>query len=237
MNPSGFAKGLLKYAAKTIASFLIISALFLGASNIDALKEDPAGTAKDIFQTQKDLVMHPMDTINKVKSGGMPALNDLSKIEGIEAAPTEYENPILMYTNIEREKEGLGTLQWSGGLALVARGHSQDMIDRDFFAHENPDGQSPTDRFVEMHGYSPEKALGPTKYIVGVGENLGKISFPGTLDGCGYIDDDESIAACQVLKWMESPPHRANILDEKYTHLGVGAALNDDTYYATQVFW
>lgn len=128
-------------------------------------------------------------------------------------------------------------MQWSGGLALVARDHSGDMIERDFFEHENPDGQDPTDRFVEMYGYAPEKALGPTKYIVGVGENLGKISFPGTVEGCGPISDTDSIAACQVKSWMNSPPHRANILDKKFTHLGVGSVLGGDTYHSTQVFW
>lgn len=248
MDPSGFAKGLLKYAVKTIVSFVIISALFLAFSNIQALQDDPAGTASQILEIQKNYFLHPGDTLRMITASGralaggdslgaVPTLNDLSQIADVNAEPTEYEQLILVYTNIEREKAGLGTVEWSGGLALSARDHSQDMIERDFFEHENPDGQDPTDRFVEMYGYAPEKALSPTKYIVGVGENLGKISFPGTVEGCGLISDTASIAACQVQKWMESPPHRANILDEKYTHLGVGAVLSDDTYYSTQVFW
>jgi uncharacterized protein YkwD len=241
MNPSGFGKGLLKYAVKTVVSFVVISALFLAFSNMESLREDPAGTAGQIFEMEKDLILHPRDTISMLTGGGamggMPALKDLSQISDVNAEPTEYEQFILMYTNIEREKAGLGTVEWSGGLALPARGHSKDMIERDFFEHENPDGEDPTDRFVKMYDYAPEKALGPTKYIVGVGENLGKISFPGTVEGCGLISDTDSIAACQVQKWMESPYHRANILDEKYTHLGVGAVLSDDTYLSTQVFW
>ncbi len=241
MNPAGFGKGLLKYALKTIISVMIISTLFQAFSNMEALKEDPAGTAKEIFETEKDLILHPKDTVSMLTGGGamggMPALKDLSQISDVNAEPTEYEQFILVYTNTEREKAGLGTVVWSGGLALVSRDHSKDMIDRDFFEHENPDGEDPTDRFVRMHGYAPEKALGPTKYIVGVGENLGQISYPGTIEGCGLISDADSVAACQVQKWMESPPHRANILDAKYTHLGVGTVLSGDTYFSTQVFW
>lgn len=237
MNPSGFAVGILKYALRMVFSFIIISSLFLAFSNMEGLKADPTGTAKEIFEMQKDLILHPGDALNIITAGGMPALKDLSEISDVNAEPTEYEQLILVYTNIEREANGLAPVEWSGGLALVARDHSQDMIKRDFFVHVNPDGQDPTDRFVEMYGYAPEKALGPTEYIVGVGENLGKITFPSEVEGCGEVGDSESAAACQVKSWMESPPHRANILDEKYTHLGVGAALSDETYYITQVFW
>lgn len=242
MDPTGFAIGLLKYALRMVFSFIIISTLFLAFSNMQALQEDPTGTAKRIFEMQKDLILHPKDTFNMISASGgpmgaVPTLNDLSKISDIDAEPTEYEQLILVYTNNEREKAGLGAVEWSGGLALVARDHSHDMIERDFFEHVNPDGSDPTDRFVKMYGYAPEKALGPTKYIVGVGENLGKISFPGTVDGCGPISDTDSIASCQVQKWMESPAHRTNILDGKFTHLGVGSVLSDDTYYSTQIFW
>lgn len=237
MNPPGFAKGLFKYALKTVASFLIISALFLAFSNMEALKEDPTGTAKGIFETQKDLILHPSDVLNMITGSGMPALKDLSKIADVDAQPTEFEQLILVYTNKERIEAGLGQVEWSGGLALVARDHSLDMIDRDFFEHVNPDGQDPTDRFVEMYGYAPEKALGPAEYIVGVGENLGQITFQSDVEGCGEIGGPDSAAACQVNSWMDSPAHRANILDAKYTHLGVGAAVTGETHYITQVFW
>lgn len=253
MNVSGYARGLTKGLFRTIAKtffyFILMSTLFLVLSNTQGLQEDPAGTTKQIFEIEKNYFLHPADVFKTIIASGkallgsgvgtstMPTLNGLSKIASITAEPTEFEQLILVHTNKERAKGGLELVQWSGGLALVARDHSQDMIKRDFFVHVNPDGQDPSERFETTYGYAPQKALGPTGYIVGVGENLGKITFPTEVGGCGEVRDSKSAAACQVKSWMESPAHRANILDEKYTHLGVGAALSDETYYITQVFW
>jgi uncharacterized protein YkwD len=85
------------------------------------------------------------------------------------------------------------------------------MVCRAFFAHENPDGAQVWDRAVTA-GYRYRK----------VAENIAA---------------GQRTAAEVVRGWMESPGHRANILDGELTQIGVGHAEGGSygTYW-TQVF-
>ena len=56
------------------------------------------------------------------------------------------EGQVLSLVNAERAAAGCGALVADTGLASVARAHSADMRDRDFFSHVNPDGLDPFDR-------------------------------------------------------------------------------------------
>ena len=85
---------------------------------------------------------------------------------------------------------------------------------RNFFDHEDPRGRKPADR-VTSAGVSWTR----------VTENLAMNSG---------MDDP---VASAVQGWMESPGHRANILDPAVTHTGVGIAEDEDGGYAfTQLF-
>ena len=56
--------------------------------------------------------------------------------------------------------------------------------------------------------------------------------------GMGYISNEvESIAKAQVKSWMDSPGHKANILNPQYSHLGVGVVYDGLYYVSTQNFW
>ncbi|GAI07888.1 unnamed protein product, partial [marine sediment metagenome] len=71
----------------------------------------------------------------------------------------EIEVLIFKYTNIERRNHGLDELVWDEKLAEIAREHSEDIANNDFFSHVNPSGEDPTDR-ARRHGYSLYKDLG-----------------------------------------------------------------------------
>jgi hypothetical protein len=86
----------------------------------------------------------------------------------------------------------------------VAAGHAADMLARDYFAHENPEGQRATDR-AQAAGY-------PTSYV---GEN---IAWEGRTDAL----DRDAQPAIQHKALFLSPPHRTNILHEFYQDAGVG---------------
>lgn len=113
--------------------------------------------------------------------------------------------------NADRRQEGLPALCCHAGLGDVARDHSADMAFRDFFDHTNPDGQTPWDRMDEagVTGWS------------GAGENI----------AYGYPTPE----AVQE-GWMNSPGHRANILSDGFSHVGVGLYNDNGTLYWTQVF-
>ena len=99
--------------------------------------------------------------------------------------------------NIHRNAEGCASLAWHGGVAGVATAHSQDMVNRGFFSHTNPDGDSPWDR-LDQAGVT---------WSGGAGENIAA----GTSD-----------ASTVLGMWLNSSGHRANIENCGFTHHGVG---------------
>jgi uncharacterized protein YkwD len=112
-------------------------------------------------------------------------------------APTDAEVvSFVQQMNAHRVSLGLPPLLWHPGVAVVAEAHSQDMIDRDFFSHTNPDGESPWDR---LH------AAGIT--YTNAGENI----------AYGYATGTSVLSA-----WLNSPGHKANIEYASFTHHGVG---------------
>lgn len=102
---------------------------------------------------------------------------------------------MLAIVNQERSDAGCGPLTWNDELAAAARLHSADMARRDYFDHTSLDGRSPFDR-MEAQGYGRPG-----------GENIaaGQRSPESVMDS-----------------WMNSPGHRANILNCDYRALGVG---------------
>lgn len=126
------------------------------------------------------------------------------------------ERNIIALTNSERTRRGLAACSMDEQLADVARMHSADMLKRNFFSHDNPDGLAPQDRVKK--GY-------PTM-IGGVGENIAYLE--------GYPDGE--LAKRFVSNWMNSPGHRANILKGDYKSMGLGIARLGNRVIATQVF-
>ena len=125
------------------------------------------------------------------------------------AADPTAEAAVLALVNEARADAGCGALTADPALAAVARAHSADMRDRDYFSHTSPDGLSPFER-AEQAGVDHSRA-----------EN---IAF-------GQAD-----AAAVMEAWLESPGHRANILDCELTKLGVGVAEGTGGPWWTQLF-
>jgi uncharacterized protein YkwD len=112
--------------------------------------------------------------------------------------------------NADRAKSGLPPLRISAALSALAEVYAQDMINRSFFSHTNPQGQSPFDRMRQagiQYGYA--------------GENLAiNVSVP------------EAEQA-----FMNSPGHRANVLSSHYTQVGVGVRHSSNgSVYVVQEF-
>ncbi|MCE5286710.1 MAG: CAP domain-containing protein [Pelosinus sp.] len=97
--------------------------------------------------------------------------------------------------NADRAKNGLPALKWNSKLAGLAEDYGQDMINRHYFSHYNPEGQSPFDR-MRTAGISYSYA----------GENLAINTSVDTAEQA----------------FMNSPGHRANILNANYTEVGLG---------------
>ncbi|AFR09072.1 CAP domain-containing protein [Nocardiopsis alba] len=106
---------------------------------------------------------------------------------------------VVNLVNEERAAQGCDPVHVDGRLTAAAQEHSEDMAARDYMAHDNPDGEGPGDR-ARRHGYSSWGA-----------ENVAK---------------GQSSAEQVMEAWMNSPGHRANILNCDLTAIGVGEASN-----------
>ncbi|MFF6784490.1 CAP domain-containing protein [Streptomyces sp. NPDC012510] len=125
------------------------------------------------------------------------------------SAETQAEAAVLLLVNEERAKAGCGPVAASSDLAKLAEAFSKDMALRGFFDHTTPDGEDPWDRAA---------ALG----VTGLGgENIAR---------------GQATAEAVMEAWMNSPGHKANILNCDFKTLGVGVHLGDGGPWWTQDF-
>lgn len=113
-----------------------------------------------------------------------------------ESSLSEFEVQVVELTNQERAKQGLAPLQIDENLSKVARDKSKDMAANGYFDHNSPVYGSPFD-MMRSYGINYRSA----------GENIAK----------GQRTPQEVVNA-----WMNSPGHRANIMNGDFTHIGVG---------------
>jgi uncharacterized protein YkwD len=111
----------------------------------------------------------------------------------------------LCLLNGERADQGLAPLAANDKLATAAAAYAQDLVAGSYFSHTGRDGSDVLDR-IERTGYIRDDR--PWR----VGENLAW--------GTGALATPASI----VRAWMNSPGHRANILNARYREIGVGVA-------------
>lgn len=121
------------------------------------------------------------------------------------------ENEVIRLVNIERSKNGLGQLTGDWQLSRVARYKSTDMRDKNYFSHYSPTYGDP---FKMMHDF------GISFYAAGENIAMG-----------------QQTPAAVMNAWMNSPGHRANILNPQYNEIGVGVAkTSSGVIYWTQEF-
>jgi uncharacterized protein YkwD len=110
----------------------------------------------------------------------------------------DVTHQVLDRINQERQAVHVENLHWNDKLAHAAQIHVKDMADRNYFSHESPEKTGPGER-VQKVGYSWSR----------VGENIAE----------GQTDPQ-----AVVKSWMNSPPHKANMLDKNFTETGIAYA-------------
>lgn len=123
-------------------------------------------------------------------------------------------NQVLLLTNESRVANGSGALSTNQYLNQAAQLKAEDMVINGYFSHTSPDGRKPWD-FINRNLYP---------YLL-VGENL----------AMNFITADDVHAAL-----MASPSHRKNILNPKYTDIGIfvisGSIDGQETNVLVEVF-
>jgi uncharacterized protein YkwD len=156
---------------------------------------------------------------------------------------------IFFATNCARVKRGMPPFIHSRALEKAAFLHSRDMVEDDFFSHENPyepRKRSPFDRMAAvgvMRGYRAENIAIDFGIRYKSGEpvippqNGEKIFRNPDTGGAILAHTYNSLAASLVEGWMHSERHRANILDRNLKYLGSGAFhFHDRDFYGMDTF-
>lgn len=125
-----------------------------------------------------------------------------------DSSVLSYEKEVIRLVNEIRVQNGLRELTYNWELSRVARYKSQDMKDNRYFSHTSPVYGTPF-QMMKDFGITYRSA----------GENIAR----------GYRSPQAVVNG-----WMNSPGHRANILNASFTQIGVGYVA--DGNYWTQMF-
>ncbi len=165
-------------------------------------------------------VLHPQAYIVYVSLGclflaGVQSLSLLNKTGAVLGfASSITPEQVIEKTNAERKTIGLPTLTLNDQLTQAAQKKGQDMFASQYWAHVSPTGKEPWS-FMREAGYDYQAA----------GENLAR---------------DFSSSDPMMQAWMASPTHRANIVNPKYTQIGIavidGTLNGYETTLVVQMF-
>jgi uncharacterized protein YkwD len=130
---------------------------------------------------------------------------------GADVAPAQaslhfLRSSVLCLVNRVRKHYGLPRLRYNPDLRRSATGHSNDMVANGYFSHFGPGGSTPSGRITRAGYLSRARSYFLGEDLAG-GDGRRYGSPLGIFRG-----------------WMDSPPHRANILDPRFDDGGVGVA-------------
>lgn len=169
----------------------------------ESLEESSLVEPLAVYSDELEMILTPIfeDAVNETLTRRLTVYPGSDETVELPFTVTDYkprpdlEAQMLVLVNEERAKVGLPRLEPDPEMREVARKHSADMFERGYFAHKNPDDESPFDRMdeakVKFKTAGENLALAPTL----------KIAHTGL---------------------MNSPGHRANILQPNFGRVGIG---------------
>lgn len=123
--------------------------------------------------------------------------------------PASAEQVLLDLLNAERRRADLPPLEADEEIGRLAAAHSADMMRSGYFGHVSP-----------TEGDVAHRLAAAGFVVLRAAENLAR----------------SSSAARAHRTLMESPSHRANVLDPELTHVGIGVARADGELYVTEIY-
>ncbi len=202
----------MKKQLKTVALGSILALMF--TQNIFAATDTYTVQKGDtLWLISKKYQVGISEIVNANKQFANPNLiypGDKVYIPLPDQAVLNTQEEILKLVNAERAKNGLKALELDWQVSRVSQYKSDDMANNNYFSHQSPTYGSPFDMLKQFN----------IKYR-SAGENIAK---------------GQKTAQAVMTAWMNSSGHRANILGQGYTHLGVGYTVKNGTTYWVQQF-
>jgi uncharacterized protein YkwD len=164
------------------------------------------------------------------------------KVKEFRENRERLEKEIHNLVNKYRVQNNLDILNFNETLREIARYHSKDMADKNYFDHISPQGETLKDRF-EKFNYTCKIIVG--NYVYEGAENLflGYIYSEYTYDKISKkvlnykFYTLEELAKEVVNAWIESEGHRKNLIFKHWRNEGIGVEITDEgKVYVTQVF-
>ncbi|MDP7399350.1 MAG: CAP domain-containing protein [Lentisphaeria bacterium] len=181
-----------------------VEAELVGVEGDNALLQDKSGGTQEV--PIASLSRHDQNIIKRWRKKH-PAQTDTRKatdatLRALEIKAAEIINDI-------RQEKGLSRLAFDGEAADVARAHSRDMVERNYFNHRGKDGRTPFKRLRD-----------------------GGVNYRAAAENIAI----NSSAGGAAEAWMNSKGHRTNILNAAYNRTGMGIWRKGSQLYLTQVF-
>ena len=187
-------------------------------NNLEIPKKVGESLSKEVTIKFEELVLKTAEVTEKAKeefTSPPPLIIEKSSSFPVEI-PQLTRLGIFTWTNLQRKtNSGYQEFRESDKLNEIAERRLKDMFEKQYFAHNSPTGENAGSLAKEID----------YKYIA-TGENIARGSFE---------NDQELVQA-----WMDSPGHRANILNQSFTEIGVavdkGAWEGRETWIGVQIF-
>jgi uncharacterized protein YkwD len=162
-----------------------------------------ASVATSEAATSSSLARQVELRLKSLDNAGTTAASSSQGQSRVQSATAVLEAAVVARVNVIRRGRGLRPLRWNRRLAAAADYHSRDMAHRGYFEHDSANGTAfwrRIERFYSSRGFRSWT----------VGENL-------------LWASDTYGASFAVREWMESPPHRENLLSRDWREIGIGA--------------
>lgn len=183
-------------------------------TNDDEVTTPPSNGGEEVVPPTNDESTTPPSNGETENKPSDDVVNDSNTSDKFMA---QVEQAIYNIVNEERTKMGLSPLAYNSTMEKYARIKSQDMGDKNYFSHEDLNGNMITSK-MEADGVSYRAW----------GENIAYI---------GGSVDANTLAQQFMTNWMNSAGHRANILSTDFDSIGVGVYKVGNKVYATQEFY
>jgi uncharacterized protein YkwD len=208
--------GAMKFLSTTLLAVAAILTATLAALSVLDLGSG-AEFSTQPFHTGADEATSPSSTEPPDEAGVSEGGNSSVVVEGcggVRVVLGAMEARLVELHNEERSVRDLPKLCVREELVASSRLHSEEMIERDYFAHETPEDENAFER-MKRAGYTLDGYAS-----ISTGENLAWRTHRGA-------GPEPSDAKLVVEGWLESEGHRRNLLDPDFREVGVGTATGE----------